>query len=285
VTELCAAAAHGFFARVRLLVDHDVDVNARSPRTGRTAYEEAVRAGYLTVAEFLVQRGATKIELDPLETFALACIAGRGAEARARLAAEPTLLERLGHHGRMDMAASRRRCPSIRRRPAHRRARRRRQRNGARERSGPDRSPQCRRMGRRGHGEAPRRARRRSWRPRSRSRRDAARLGANGQREVADYLLASASVFDAVRAGGVERVAALIREDPSLVRARDHAGRPLAFLLDPDDPRVEEMIRLLVESGVDLNARDGSGRSAVDAALARGLTDFAAVLQAHGASG
>jgi Ankyrin repeats (many copies) len=46
---------------------------------------------------------AKKVDLDPLETFALACIAGRCEEARARLSQDPAMLERLGHKGRVDM--------------------------------------------------------------------------------------------------------------------------------------------------------------------------------------
>jgi ankyrin repeat protein len=85
-----------------------------------------------------------------------------------------------------------------------------------------------------------------------------------------------------VRAGGVERVAALLRRDPSLANARDE-GTPLVFSLNPEDPRFDEMIRLLVAHGTNLNARDEKGRSLVDLALAHDLTDVAAVLRAHGA--
>ncbi len=117
VQQLSWAAAHGFRQRVVLLLDHGVDVDGRSPRTNRTAYEEALRAGHASVAEYLLERGAAKVELDPLETFALACIEGRRAEVLERLARDSTLLERLGHHGRVDMlhrAADGRRYDGIR---------------------------------------------------------------------------------------------------------------------------------------------------------------------------
>ena len=103
------------------------------------------------------------------------------------------------------------------------------------------------------------------------------------QRDVVDYLLASASIFDAVRAGAVERVSALLRDDPSLANARDE-GKPLVFRLNPEDPRLEEMIRLLVAHGANLSARDENGRSVVDLALAHGLTEFAEMLRASGAN-
>jgi ankyrin repeat protein len=103
VVELCAAAQHGFHERVKLLVEHRVDVNTPGLRNRRTPYEEALRAGHLEIGDFLLRHGARKIELDPLESFALVCIAGRRDEARTRLAADPTLLERLGHERRIDM--------------------------------------------------------------------------------------------------------------------------------------------------------------------------------------
>jgi len=104
------------------------------------------------------------------------------------------------------------------------------------------------------------------------------------QRDVVDYLLPSASIFDAVRAGSVARVEELLREDLSLAKARDENGNPLVFRLNPEDPHLEEMIRLLVASGADMNACDGEGRSLVERARSNGLIDFAALLVAHGAS-
>jgi ankyrin repeat protein len=103
VQQLCWAAIRNFPDRVKLLIEHGVDVNTPSPRSGRTAYVEALRAGHDSLAGYLLQHGAKKIDLDPLETFALACIAGRREDVRARLSEDPGLLERLGHQGRMDM--------------------------------------------------------------------------------------------------------------------------------------------------------------------------------------
>src|SRR6185503_13348312 len=50
------------------LVQHGVDVNAVSSRDGRTAYQEAVRAGHQAIADYLLEHGAKKIDLDPIET-------------------------------------------------------------------------------------------------------------------------------------------------------------------------------------------------------------------------
>ena len=103
VEQLCWAALHNFPERVKLLLDHGVDVNGRSPRDGRTPYEAAARAGHDAVAKYLLQRGAQKVELDPVDRFALACIAGRREEVRARLADDPALLEKLGPHDQADL--------------------------------------------------------------------------------------------------------------------------------------------------------------------------------------
>src|SRR5206468_2255070 len=54
VIELCAAAQHNFLERVKLLVDHGMDVNARGLRNSRTPYEEALRAGHHAIAEYLL---------------------------------------------------------------------------------------------------------------------------------------------------------------------------------------------------------------------------------------
>jgi Ankyrin repeats (many copies) len=103
VQQLCWAAMRHFFHRVTLLIDHGVDLNTPSLRSGRTPYQEALRAGHAAMAEYLLARGAKTIELDPVEMFALDCIAGRRDEVRARLARDPGLLERLGHQGQVDM--------------------------------------------------------------------------------------------------------------------------------------------------------------------------------------
>jgi len=284
--ELCAAAQHGFFERVKLLVEHRVDVNGHSRRTDRTPYQEAIRAGHQEIAEYLLQHGATKVELDPLETFALACISGRRDEVHVRLAADPTLLERLGHHGRTDML--------------HRAVDARQQDgvrlivslgvdiNGMVPGTGLDR-PVVHNAAASGGLEMVKLLLELGADPNLRDLTFHARAIGwalyGNQRDVVDYLLPSASIFDAVRASGIERVAALLRQDPSLANARDDGGRPLVFYLDPDDPHLEEMIRLLGASGADLNARDSGGRTLVERALSHGLTEFADLLRAHGADG
>jgi len=103
VEELWAAAAKNYFARVKRLVAHGVDVNAPGRRDGRTPYESALRAGNREVALFLREHGARAVELGPAEELAAACAAGDRAAARALLAKDAGLLAALGAHRRMEL--------------------------------------------------------------------------------------------------------------------------------------------------------------------------------------
>ena len=284
IEELWAAAKNNFPERVTLLVDHGIDVNVPGLRNGRTPYEEALRAGNHRIAEYLLENGARKTDLDPLETFALACINGRRDEVHERLAKDPGLLDRLGHQGRVELL--------------HRAVDARQEDgirlivdlgvdiNGMVPGTGLDRGVL--------HNAA-------GW-----GGLDMVRLlislGAdlhlrdqpyhstpigwafhNRQREVVEYLLAFATIFDAVRCDGVERVAELLRQDPALAGARDDEGSPLVYYLHPEMERLREMVQLLVAHGADLNVRGKDGRTLLDRALAAGAGDFVDVLRDHGA--
>jgi ankyrin repeat protein len=270
-TELCAAAQHGF-------------VDAVGPRHRRTPYQEALRAGHGAVADYLVHHGARKQDLDPLEAFALACIGGRRGEAHARLARDPALLERLGHQGRVEM---------LLRAVDHGQAEGVRlivdlgvDVNGIVPGTGLDRAALHNAAGWGGLemvklllelGADP------DLRDPTYHARPIGWAYHNRQREVVDYLLPRASIFDAVRCDGLARVEALLRDDPSLATALDGDGDPLLFSVHPELAHAGEMVRLLVSHGADLNARDARGRTLLDRALARGWNDLADTLRAHGA--
>ena len=284
VQQLCWAVMHHFPERVKLLVEHGVDVNTASLRDGLTPYQAALRAGDRPIAEYLLQHGAKPLALDAAETFALACIAGRRDEVRARLADDPALLEKLGRQGRADMLH---------------RAVDRNQRDGVRlilelgvpidemiPGSGLDRTVLHNAAGWGGVekvrflldlGADP-------------SLRDPT-YGATPigwalhmhQHEVIRYLLPTANLFDAVRCGGVERVGELLAQDPSLARATDADGDAIALYLHPDIQRLDEMVALLASRGADLNARRKDGTTLLDHAIARGAIDFANLLRQHGA--
>ena len=282
--QLCWAARHGFADRVKLLVEHGVDVNAPSPRDGRTAYEQAVLNGHPAIAEYLVQHGGARIELGRDDRFALACIAGRRDEVQTMLAEDPVLLDRLGYEGRVTLL--------------HRAVEARRPDgvkllvelgadvNGMIAKGGLDRGAL--------HNAAvggdldmvkllialgadP-------------TRRDcsfhstAIGWARYGQHEsVVAYLARFATIFDAVRCDAVARVAQLLRQDPSLANAVDENGDPLVCYLHPQMSRLEEIIGLLTAHGTDLDAPNREGKTLLGLAIARGWMDFADVLRAHGA--
>jgi ankyrin repeat protein len=103
VEELWSAARRGYFERVKLLVEHGVDVNAAGRRDGRTPYQAALRAGNDEIAEYLVAHGAKRVAISDDERFAVACINGRREEALALIANDPARVEKLGHHGRVEL--------------------------------------------------------------------------------------------------------------------------------------------------------------------------------------
>ena len=98
--ELATAVGSHRAERVKLLVEHGVDVNTPSVRGGgRTPYEIALRAGNVAIAESLLQHGARKSS----------SIRSRRSRWRASPAGarrcgrvwrdDPALLEKLGPHG------------------------------------------------------------------------------------------------------------------------------------------------------------------------------------------
>ena len=74
------------------------------------------------------------------------------------------------------------------------------------------------------------------------------------------------------------------RDDPLLAGTRDEEGSPLVFYLHPEMTRLNEMIRLLVKHGADLNAQDKRGKTLLARALAHKFTDSVNALRAHGAT-
>ena len=101
VEQLWFAAGRNYLDRVKLLVEHGVDVAARSLRDSRTPYEVALHAGNDAIAEYLLAHGAAKTPQTDDERFATACVAGRRDEALALLASDPSRAQRLGAEGRV----------------------------------------------------------------------------------------------------------------------------------------------------------------------------------------
>jgi hypothetical protein len=90
------AAKYDQMERMRLLVEHGVDVNRADTRFQRTPYELALLHGNKEIAEYLLAHGARETGLSDLDAFAAACLAGDEASARSLLMKNKTLIEQLG---------------------------------------------------------------------------------------------------------------------------------------------------------------------------------------------
>ena len=81
------AATTKQMARLKWLVDHGADPNARSSYTGKTCYESALLQGHADVAAWLVEHGANATPLEGLDAFVAATSRGDRQTAE-RLASE-----------------------------------------------------------------------------------------------------------------------------------------------------------------------------------------------------
>lgn len=83
-------------ARLRLLIEHGVDVNTPDTRLRRTPYELALLNGNNEIAQYLLDHGATETSLSDLDAFSAACLTADAARARSLLGKNPTLIDQLG---------------------------------------------------------------------------------------------------------------------------------------------------------------------------------------------
>jgi ankyrin repeat protein len=266
VEELWAAAHKNLMPRVKLLVEHGADVNTPGVRDGRTPYEAALLYGNHEIGAFLAAHGARTVPLEPKGAFAAACIGGRRAEALELLARNPELRSALGRHGEMELV---------------RRAVEAKRPEGVRlmaELGFALDAP----IGRTPMHEA-------AWAGDLDLVRLLVELGAstnvrdtehhstplgwarhNRQMHVVAFLMARASLFDAVANDGVERAAELLRGEPALAKAVDEDGDGVPFCLHRGLERLDELVRLLADHGADFGARDHRGQTLVEALAARG---------------
>jgi ankyrin repeat protein len=90
------AAKYNQMERLRLLIEHGVDVNTPDTRLRRTPHQIALLNANTEIAEYLLTHGATRTSLSDLDNFAAACIAADSARAQSLLSTDATLVDRLG---------------------------------------------------------------------------------------------------------------------------------------------------------------------------------------------
>ena len=90
------AAKYNQLERIKLLVDHGVDVNAADKRLQRTPYELARLHGHSEVARYLLEHDATETRLSEVDTFAAACLTADAQGARDLLSSNPELVSQIG---------------------------------------------------------------------------------------------------------------------------------------------------------------------------------------------
>ena len=279
------AARWNYPERVRLLVENGADVNRPSNRPdARSPYGEAIYHGNEAIAEYLAACGARTFPLDDLDRFAGACIRGDQGRnrdrARALLARNPLLIEKLAERGNALMENA----------------------------IGSDNRDAVRLMAdlgfdlnacgmheaaRYGHLDMIKLLVELGADP---SQRDGGQgIDAIGhashyqQDHVVDYLAPFTGIHRAVKSDLLGRVRELLENDPACARERDDAGNTPLHCLDADNRMedTEEILRLLVTHGADVNARNKEGLTPLDrlerlAGLSR-RDDLADRLRGYGA--
>lgn len=269
------AIASNYFDRVKLLVENGVDVNRAQPG-GLTPYAVAISYGHQEIADYLVARGAKRIavSLSTAEEFSIACFRNDADRVRELVASDPSLLDDAA--GLLTEVTEAGCVDSVRLLVELG--------VDVNGRAGSEPPLHC--AARAGQLETVKllvelgadvHARDECW--------NSPPMGfANykGQRAVVEYLMQFASIWEAVKYGGLDRVRTLLRENPECVNARGDEGRTPLHCPYRDTQHGEQMIELLIEHGADINARDNKGRTPADQMRQNGRRDLAEVLRRHG---
>jgi ankyrin repeat protein len=267
------AVGANYFDRVKLLAENGVDVNR--PSSGRTPYAEAVYRGHQEIADYLAAKGAKRIEitLSKEEEFQIACSRDDADRVRQLVASDPSLLEDAEE---LLTQFAERGCVNVVRWLVERGA----SVNGKAGRESPlwcaarggqlDTVKLLVELGADVQARSP-----------EYNTKPLGSANYKDQREVVEYLMQFAPIWDAVKYGGLDRVRTLLHEIPESVNARDEEGRTPLHCPDWGARHGEEMIELLIAHGADMNARDNAGRNPIDQLLQNGRRDLAEVLRRH----
>ncbi|MEO8634858.1 MAG: ankyrin repeat domain-containing protein [Gemmatimonadales bacterium] len=265
-------------------LSHGANPNSAPARSNQfpqhSLYETAMRAGEMAIADLLVQHGAkvTPISLDPVTALTAAAMQGDRARVMALLAAHSTLrdahqpLHRAAQMNRADAVAlllDAGMSPEVenddKARPLH----------GAAYRNALD---VARLLIGRGAEIDPR--------ERSHGGTPLGHATYAGHREMMDLLAAhSKDIWELVFIGRVDRVRALLVEQPERGKVRSGDETPLMWLTTDDEAVAIETARLLLQHGADPGVKNKDGKTAADRAEAIGMYDLAGVLRDAAAAG
>jgi len=270
------AVSRNHLKRTRWLLEHGAHATAPHSYSKRNLHTEAMLGGFTELAQLLVEFAAQPEPLDDTHAFQAACMRADRDEARHLLAAHPELRR---FPGPMYQAADRDRVdvaelllelgvsPDV-------------------EHGGWTALHSC------AHNNSLRVAKllidRGATIDIRETRFKSTPLGHAvwaSQHEMVELLSGvSRDVIALTRAGKLERLRALLDEDPSLAQAtRD--GRTALYFLSAPEERAIEIAELLLGRGVDPRFKDADNLTAADAAAKSGLEELADVLRETQAPG
>ncbi len=259
------AVKHAQKKRLRWLLAHGANPDAKDHYNQKTAYENALLHDLPDVAALLLEYGAERVELGEKDAFVAACRRGDEARARAISAAHPeyvedgdTLCETVGS-GRvsavkllLELGADPNRPNRHGVYPIHCAASVSEEMVELLAKHGADGN-------RLSYG-----ATATQW-----------ALGAQRPalaRRLAEH---AANVFDATRSGNLELVMRLLESDPTLATRRNHVGNTALHVLPEDPEQARRIADLLRRHGADPLAKNDDGQTPAEALVKRGLDELA----------
>ena len=259
------ACANGHVKRVRVLLEHGADPNARSAYDNLPCYRLALLRGHPEIAELLATHGAAREPLTGKDAFLVTCYSGRLDEIRAEVAAHP---EYLGHQralidcialGRIDVVRLLLELGMSPNAPAPGLYSACRSEAMSRLLLEHGADPHARVFGRYSLAEAA------LW---------------HGSREMAQFhARLTRDVFDAVRSGDVELVEELLRESPGLVSRRNAEGNTPLHVLPRVPELAEPIIEMLLRAGADPAAENHARQTPLALLLSQGEDELAEALE------
>ncbi|HKP57698.1 MAG TPA: ankyrin repeat domain-containing protein [Polyangiales bacterium] len=263
------AAGRGHVRRLRWLLEHGADPNARSTYTGKSCYQTALLGGETAIAALLLEHGARAEPLTGRDAFVAACARNDDLEARRLLEGHPDYLQvhqpliDAAQSGKLDYAALLLRLgmdPNGRGVHGHHALHVSCEQRAMSElllQHGAD--PRSRCFGGSVTG----------WALHARDL-DSARYHAERSR----------SLLDAAASGHVALARELLAADPACVQERSPNGDTALHELPDELDAAVEVVSLLLAHGADPQARNQAGQTPAEKLEARGLPEHADLIEA-----